>query len=95
MVEPAITVVHWCRVRHVRRVPRLSPIYRSAGWPRLDMIEVELLAAGLLERRHAAPGHERVRVPDAGLATIAETSGGATAQGAVTTSCWSSASPAS
>ena len=69
MAEPAITVVYQCRLR------RLRPIYRSAGWPRLDMTKIELLAAGLLERRHTAPGHETVRVTDAGLAVIAETLG--------------------
>jgi hypothetical protein len=64
MVDVTITVVH-------RR--RLREVYRSAGWPCLDGIEVELLAAGLLERRRSAQGHETVRVTDAGLALIAET----------------------
>ena len=28
---------------------RLREVYRSAGWPCLDTLEIELLAAGLLE----------------------------------------------
>lgn len=50
---------------------RLRDIYRSAGWPCADMVEVELLAAGLLERRVSADGHETLRVTDAGIQTLA------------------------
>ncbi|OGB14386.1 MAG: hypothetical protein A3B67_11240 [Burkholderiales bacterium RIFCSPHIGHO2_02_FULL_66_10] len=46
-------------------------MYRSAGWPCADMVEVELLAAGLLERRVSADGHETLRVTDAGIQTLA------------------------
>ena len=35
-------------------VKRLREIYRSAGWPYQDMVEVELIAAGMLERRTPA-----------------------------------------
>ena len=52
---------------------RLRNVYRSAGWPCLDGIEVELLAAGLLERVCQPTGHETLRVTDAGIAVIAET----------------------
>jgi len=52
---------------------RLRDIWRSAGWPCQDMVEVELLAAGLLERVRHASGHETLRVTDAGVALIAET----------------------
>ena len=52
---------------------RLREIWRSAGWPCHDMVEVELLAAGLLERVRHASGHETLRVTDAGVALIAET----------------------
>ncbi len=52
---------------------RLREIWRSAGWPCHDMIEVELLAAGLLERVRHTSGHETLRVTDAGVAVIAET----------------------
>jgi len=59
-----LTVVH-------RR--RLRAIWRSAGWPCQDMVEVELLAAGWLERVRADSGHETLRVTDAGIAVLAET----------------------
>jgi hypothetical protein len=48
-------------------------MYRSAGWPFQDIVEVELLAAGLLERVVADTGHEYVRVTDAGIAYLADT----------------------
>jgi hypothetical protein len=51
---------------------RLRQIYRSAGWPCHDMLEVELLAAGLLERRPASGGFESLRVTDAGIQRLAE-----------------------
>lgn len=53
---------------HVRR---LRDVYRSAGWPCQDLLEIELLAAGLLERVLAPSGHESLRVTQAGLALIA------------------------
>lgn len=59
-----LTVVH-------RR--RLRAIWRSAGWPCQDMVEVELLAAGWLERVRGPAGHETLRVTDAGIAVLAET----------------------
>jgi hypothetical protein len=52
---------------------RLRDIYRSAGWPCCDALEVDLLAAGLLERRHSALGHETLRLTDRGIAHIAGT----------------------
>ena len=52
---------------------RLSDVYRSAGWPCQDSIEIELLAAGLLERVRGALGHETVRVSAAGILVLAET----------------------
>lgn len=50
---------------------RLRQMYRSAGWPCLDTVEIELLAAGLLERRCDALGREHLRVTDAGIARLA------------------------
>ncbi|MGI4777111.1 MAG: hypothetical protein ACRYGA_03170 [Janthinobacterium lividum] len=50
---------------------RLREVYRSAGWPCCDAIEVDLLAAGLLARRTSALGHETLRVTDSGIAHIA------------------------
>ena len=60
----ALTVIH-------RR--RLRDIWRSAGWPCQDMLEIELLAAGWLERVRHDSGHETLRVTDAGIAVLAET----------------------
>jgi hypothetical protein len=51
---------------------RLREIYRSSGWPCQDMVELELLAAGLVERQRSAQGHETLRVTDAGLLALAE-----------------------
>ena len=64
MVDVLITVAH-------RR--RLREVYRSAGWPCHDTLEIELLAAGLLERVRGPLGHESLRVTDAGIALIADT----------------------
>jgi hypothetical protein len=52
---------------------RLRDIYRSAGWPCQDPMEIELLAAGLLDRVHAMSGHETLRVTDAGIQLLAST----------------------
>ena len=54
---------------HLRR---LREIYRSAGWPCADMIEVELLAAGCLERCVGSHGHETLRLTDAGIDALAQ-----------------------
>ena len=51
---------------------RLREVYRSAGWPYQDMVEVELIAAGMLERRIETTGHEIVRVTDKGMAYLAQ-----------------------
>ena len=64
MVDVLITVAH-------RR--RLREVYRSAGWPCHDTLEIELLAADLLERVRGPLGHESLRVTDAGIALIADT----------------------
>lgn len=61
---PTVGVVH-------RR--RLREVYRSAGWPCLDAVEIELLAAGLLARETGPMGHVTLRVTDAGIAVLAET----------------------
>ena len=63
-VAPAIGPAH-------RR--RLRALWRSAGWPFQDGIEIDLLAAGLLVRRCDAAGRETLRVTDAGIAQLAET----------------------
>ena len=51
---------------------RLRQMYRSAGWPCQDTVEIELLAAGLLERRVEPSGKEYLRVTDAGIARLAQ-----------------------
>lgn len=50
---------------------RLREVWRSAGWPCQDMLEAELLAAGLLERRLDAQGRETLRLSDAGVRALA------------------------
>jgi hypothetical protein len=53
---------------HLRR---LSELWRSAGWPCQDLLEVELLAAGLLERL-LEDGRERLRLTESGIAALAQ-----------------------
>ncbi|WP_225783044.1 hypothetical protein [Xenophilus sp. Marseille-Q4582] len=55
---------------------RLRELHRSAGWPCGDLVEVELLAAGLLTRERDASGHETLRLSDAGIAHLAQVHGG-------------------
>jgi hypothetical protein len=62
--EPALGKAH---------ARRLREIYRSAGWPCQDLLEIELLAAGMLARVHSATGHETLRVTDAGVHLLAAT----------------------
>jgi hypothetical protein len=52
---------------------RLREIWRSAGWPCRDSIELDLLAAGLLERRFDGDGRETLSVSDAGVTLLAAT----------------------
>jgi hypothetical protein len=64
-MDPArLTIVH-------RR--RLRAVWRSAGWPSQDLVEVELLAAGWLERLRDDQGRETLRVTDAGVQALAAT----------------------
>lgn len=51
---------------------RLREIWRSAGWPCRDNLELELLAAGLLERRWDAAQRETLHLTDAGIAALAQ-----------------------
>ncbi|MCW7538480.1 hypothetical protein OOT46_11575 [Aquabacterium sp. A7-Y] len=62
LAAPVLTRLHYRRLRE---------IYRSAGWPCLDAVEVELLAAGLLERMPAPGGREWLRLTQAGLEVLA------------------------
>jgi len=51
---------------------RLRDIHRSAGWPNQDGMEIELLAAGLIERLRDHRGNETLRLTDAGIAYLAQ-----------------------
>jgi hypothetical protein len=53
------------------QVRRLREVYRSAGWPCQDTLELELLALGWLTRERDAEGRERLRLSDAGIAAAA------------------------
>jgi hypothetical protein len=59
-----------------RHQQRLREVYRSAGWPSADPLEVDLLAAGLLERRCSPEGHETLRLTDAGIQALAQAHAG-------------------
>lgn len=59
-----------------RHHQRLREVYRSAGWPCADMLEVELLAAGLLERRCSPKGCESLRLTNAGIQALAQAHAG-------------------
>ena len=63
MPETPLTTLH-------RR--RLREIWRSAGWPCQDMVEIELLAAGLAVSLRDGHGRETLRVTDAGITVIAQ-----------------------
>lgn len=52
---------------------RLREMWRSAGWPCKDLIELDLLAAGLLSRHWDEQGRETLRVTDAGIQQLALT----------------------
>ncbi len=67
-----------CQPLTLKRIhsQRLREVYRSAGWPYQDIVEIELLAAGQLERVNSATGHEVVRVTDTGLQHLAKATQG-------------------
>ncbi len=50
---------------------RLRELHRSAGWPCHDMLEIDLLAGGFLQRHFDADGRETLRLSDAGIALLA------------------------
>lgn len=52
---------------------RLRQLWRSAGWPCQDGIELDLLAAGLVERLRDDAGRETLSVTDAGVRLLAAT----------------------
>lgn len=66
VVQPADPIV--LTRAHARR---LREMYRSAGWPCQDALEIDLLAASLLERIKSMSGHETLRVTDTGMRYLA------------------------
>lgn len=62
-MSPALPAAH-------RR--RLNEVWRSAGWPCRDAVELDLLDAGLLLRVHDADGRETLRITEAGIAALAQ-----------------------
>lgn len=52
---------------------RLRELWRSAGWPCRDGVELDLLIAGLLARRCDEQGRETLVLTDAGLQALAAT----------------------
>lgn len=52
---------------------RLFEVWRSAGWPCRDALEVELIAAGWVRRVFDAEGRETLRVSDEGVQALAST----------------------
>jgi hypothetical protein len=50
---------------------RLMSIWRSAGWPCRDAVELDLVAAGWATLREGAGEHETIRLTDAGIRLLA------------------------
>ena len=50
---------------------RLMQIWRSAGWPCKDGLEIDLLAAGLIALHTAPEGFESLKLTDDGIRTLA------------------------
>ena len=51
---------------------RLMSIWRSAGWPCRDAVELDLVAAGWAMLVEGADGHETIRLTDAGVRLLAD-----------------------
>ena len=51
---------------------RLMSIWRSAGWPCRDAVELDLIAAGWATLAEGAGGHETIRLTDAGIRQLAD-----------------------
>ena len=66
-MEPALQITP-------RRVhlTRLMAVWRSAGWPCRDAIELDLVAAGWATLSEDATGHETIRLTDTGIRLLAE-----------------------
>lgn len=55
-----------------RHLTRLRQMYRSAGWPCQDQLEIDLLAAGLLQQQTDPQGRDTLRLTPEGIATLAQ-----------------------
>ncbi|MEP6874325.1 MAG: hypothetical protein ABI887_08155 [Burkholderiales bacterium] len=51
---------------------RLMSVWRSAGWPCRDAVELDLIAAGWATLAESANGHETIRLTDAGIRLLAD-----------------------
>jgi len=51
---------------------RLMSIWRSAGWPCRDAVELDLVAAGWATLAEGADGHETIRLTDGGIRLLAD-----------------------
>jgi hypothetical protein len=71
--EPSLAGAAAAVLRSAVHQRRLREVWRSAGWPSQDLVEIELLAAGLLERVHHPHGPDTLRVTEAGIAALAAT----------------------
>jgi len=50
---------------------RLMQIWRSAGWPCKDAVEIDLLAAGMITLHGSAEGRETLKLSEAGIQWLA------------------------
>jgi hypothetical protein len=57
---------------HRIHLTRLMSIWRSAGWPCRDAVELDLVAAGWATLAEAAGGHETIRLTAAGIRLLAD-----------------------
>src|SRR5213592_3029893 len=51
---------------------RLMSIWRSAGWPCRDAVELDLVAAGWVTLSETTGGRETLRLTDAGVRLLAD-----------------------
>ena len=64
MAEPTLTRLHRTR---------LMQVWRSAGWPCRDGIEIDLLAAQLLSMQSSPDGRETLKLTEAGIRVLGPT----------------------
>ena len=51
---------------------RLMSIWRSAGWPCRDAVELDLVAAGWATVAACTDGHETIRLTDTGIRLLGD-----------------------